>query len=323
MLNFYLPPSSTTLWWLFDFRVEVGCSGFSVGVNCDSCLTGFYPVFTSSGTPNGCQKCDSTCATCGNNGVCLSCENYATQNTVTGACSFPSSYTTYSSSSSYQIVGGSSINTTSSFFSQVYRSQNRQMTMKFTLKNTQSYLMKFQFLFPSSYVDNNAQLTVTIDGQVWNITNLNKNRGTFSDINGGTTQLFTLPYKIDRMGTTVQGSSQMTIQLQGTTIVDEFFLADPVIVQYQCSQNCLDCSFSLTQTVSCRRCEAFFDRQKNCLTCANGFFLLHGQTNRCVKCYSNCKQCHGPSSYQCIECFNRFGLIDYSFHTRCIDSIVN
>ena len=101
MLNFYLLPSSTTNWWLFDFRVEVGCSGFSVGANCDSCLPGFYPLKTSSGSPNGCQKCDPTCATCGINGACLTCENYTTQNKETGACSFPSRFITYSSSSSY------------------------------------------------------------------------------------------------------------------------------------------------------------------------------------------------------------------------------
>lgn len=72
-LNFFLPLGSGTLWWLFDFSVEAGCSGFSVGTFCDTCLTGFYPVTTLAGYPNGCQHCDKACATCGSGGVCLSC----------------------------------------------------------------------------------------------------------------------------------------------------------------------------------------------------------------------------------------------------------
>jgi hypothetical protein len=45
-LELSLPADSNTLWWLMDFRVEAGCSGFSVGSTCGSCLTGFYPALT-------------------------------------------------------------------------------------------------------------------------------------------------------------------------------------------------------------------------------------------------------------------------------------
>ena len=161
----------------------------------------------------------------------------------------------YNTSRSYNVVRGSLINTTSSFFTQIYRSQARQLSIDFTLRNSQSYLLKFYIIFPASYVDNNALIKVIIDGQTWDIAFLNKNRAMLSDINGGTSQLFVLPYKIDRMGSnTVTGSSQIVLQLQGTTIVDEFYLADPVIIQYQCSPNCMNCSFSLTQTVTCQQC---------------------------------------------------------------------
>ena len=45
-LELSLPANSNTLWWLLDVRVEAGCSGFSVGGTCSSCLTGFYPALT-------------------------------------------------------------------------------------------------------------------------------------------------------------------------------------------------------------------------------------------------------------------------------------
>jgi len=63
-LELALPAATSTLWWLMDFRVEVGCSGFSVGSTCSSCLTGFYPLSTLDGYPNGCRHCSFACATC-------------------------------------------------------------------------------------------------------------------------------------------------------------------------------------------------------------------------------------------------------------------
>jgi hypothetical protein len=44
--------------------------------------------------------------------------------------------------------------------------------------------------------------------------------------------------------------------------------------------------------------------------------------NRCVKCYSQCKQCHGPTQYDCTECFNKFVLADLTFNSSCVDAIV-
>ena len=150
------------------------------------------------------------------------------------------------------------------------------------------------------------------------------NKATFTDINNGTEPLYIVPVTINRMGTTVQGQSQVQVQVQGTAITPEFYLADPVIIQYQCNKNCLVCSFSLSQTSTCDRCEAFYSMDKNCLSCANGFFeVVDVVSSRCLKCYSNCKQCQGPSQYDCIACFSNFGLIDYAFHRLCIDKVAS
>ena len=272
MLNMYLPPGSSTLWWLFDFSVEAGCSGFAVGTFCDTCLTGFYPTLTLAGYPNGCNHCDKACATCGDGGVCLSCENYASIDATTGRCAFPSYYSIFNSSRQYQLITGSAVNTSTQFFSSIYRSQGRQVTLGYNLTNSQGYFLKFHIMFPASYVDNGAGISVTIDGQTWNINYLDKNRGLLTDINGGTSRLFVLPYSIDRMGTSVNTSSQITIRVVTASIAAEFYLADPIIVQYQCSSNCLNCGFSLTQTTACSQCKPFYELSTNCIFCANGYY---------------------------------------------------
>jgi len=95
-----------------------------------------------------------------------------------------------------------------------------------------------------------------------------------------------------------------------------------VIVQYQCNSNCLDCGFSLTQTTVCSQCNPFYERETNCIYCANGYFEKADPLHRCVKCYSNCKQCRGPGQYDCTTCFNKFSLTDFTFASLCIDKIV-
>ena len=62
------------------------------------------------------------------------------------------------------MVVGSKVTTTSTFFSQFYSSQNRQLTLSYSLRNDQSYLMKAYVLFPAEYVTKKAVLKVSIDG---------------------------------------------------------------------------------------------------------------------------------------------------------------
>jgi hypothetical protein len=185
LLNLFLPQGSATLWWLFDLRVEAGCSGFSVGSSCDSCLTGFYPSLTLEGYANGCQHCGLACATCGSGGSCLSCDLYATYTSSTQSCSYPSNYIIYNKKANFSLTSGSQLAVTSLFFSHLYKSQDRQISWNFTLKNSQSYLLKIYLLFPKAYIDNGASFLVTIDGKQWTANNLNADRGTLSPVNNG------------------------------------------------------------------------------------------------------------------------------------------
>lgn len=69
------------------------------------------------------------------------------------------------------------MNMSTQFFSNIYRSQARQLTLGYNLVNNQSYFMKMHIIFPAAYVDNGASITISVDGQVWNVNYLNKNRG--------------------------------------------------------------------------------------------------------------------------------------------------
>ncbi len=122
--------------------------------------------------------------------------------------------------------------------------------------------------------------------------------------------------------TKLAANSSLIVQLTSPQ-TDEFYLADITVVQYQCSKNCLDCSFSLAQSSSCKACLPFYRTDTNCLTCANGFFeAVNGSRNRCVKCYANCKQCMGASNFHCLECFSNFEIKDLAFNTPCINQVV-
>ncbi len=109
---------------------------------------------------------------------------------------------------------------TSQFFSQIYGSSNKQLTLGFNLKNNQSYMVKMNILYPKSYVDSGSFFTISIDGKEWNTSNVNANRGTLSNINNGAFQLFTLPFSIDRMGEAVLSSSQIQFKVSGVALVE-------------------------------------------------------------------------------------------------------
>jgi hypothetical protein len=216
MLSFALSPTISTLWWLFDFTVEAGCSGFTVGTACDSCLSSTYPLLTFEGAPDGCHLCDIACATCGTGGACLSCESYAVKDATTGKCAFPSSYSIYNQSSQFQVTAGSAVAASSVFFGRVYQSQARQLGLAFTLKNAQGYLLKMTVLYPGSYADSSANLTITIDNTTTTISSLNKIRATLSAINAGAAQLFMREVVIDRMTATVLAAGEVLVAAVGS-----------------------------------------------------------------------------------------------------------
>ena len=113
---------------------------------------------------------------------------------------------------------GSFVNASSPFFSNIYRSQGRQVSLGYNLTNNQGYFLKLYIIYPAAYVDSGASLQVSIDGQTWNINYLDKNKGFLTDINGGTDRLYVFPYSIDRMGTTVNMTSQVTVRVVTASI---------------------------------------------------------------------------------------------------------
>ena len=144
-------------------------------------------------------------------------------------------------------------------FTQVYQSLNRLLSFNMQLNNNQSYFAKMYLLFPQSYIQNNVNFNISIDGTSWTAANLNNNLATLSTINNAQGLLYVLPFRIDRMGANnCYSNGQMTIQLNTNAVTDEFYLADFTIVQYQCSKNCLQCSFNLAQTTPCSLCGPFY-----------------------------------------------------------------
>lgn len=202
----------------------------------------------------------------------MTCELYATLNATTKTCYYSSNYRIYNSSSSFTTSVGTLLQNTSYAFSQIYRSQNRILNLGLQLVNNQSYLIKFYLLFPESYSQNKTNFIFTIDTTVWNTSNLDYSKATLTDVNNGQMQLFVLPFKIDRMGQTKIGANSKLQVTLSNNQTEEFYLADITIVQYQCSKNCLDCSFNLGQVSTCNACLPFYRVDTNCLICANGFY---------------------------------------------------
>lgn len=75
LLNFYLPASSLTTWYLLGFSAEGGCSGFTVssGGKCSTCLSGYYADTNPDGLLESCNPCDYRCSTCSSSSQCLLC----------------------------------------------------------------------------------------------------------------------------------------------------------------------------------------------------------------------------------------------------------
>ena len=86
-------------------------------------------------------------------------------------------------------------------------------------------------------------------------------------------------------------------------------MANLVVVQYSCGQNCFNCSYSgQGGAATCKQCLPFFSLSSNCKTCANGFYLRSQSV--CVKCYSNCKQCIDSFPTSCTDCLPSFALAE-------------
>lgn len=196
-----------------------------MGQSCSTCLTGFYPLLTFDGYPNGCPHCPYACATCATAG-CLTCEPYATYNATSYSCYYPSSYALYNSTQGYKLVIGTALNNSNSststpMFTQVYKSQNRVITFDMQLVNNQSYFSKMYLVFPISYIENNVNFNITIDGTTWTAANLNNNLATLSNINNAQGLLYVLPFRIDRMGANdCYSNGQIKIQLNTNSVTD-------------------------------------------------------------------------------------------------------
>lgn len=158
------------------------------------------------------------CATCSSGNICLSCEKYASFDSSSQKCSYPKNYAVYNKSDSFKSIVGSRVNVSSLFFSNIYRSQNKQLTLDFSLKNNQSYFLKLYFLYPQSYIDNSATFELELDRQSWQAANLNANRPTLSSLNSGSQQLFLIPFTLDKMGDSAQASSTLSVRALPSTL---------------------------------------------------------------------------------------------------------
>ena len=175
----------------------------------------------------------------------MSCEKEAIYDSNTQTCSYPSFYEIYNKKDQYQVVSGSLVDATSHFFSRIYKSQNKELSFSMDLKNNQSYLLKFNILVPVSYVDTNTKIRISTDGLEWTVEHFDRNKATLTSINKGERKLYILSYSVNRFGQRNIGTSQVILfQTVGTAVGEEFYLVDPIMIQYQCNSNCLDCIFA-------------------------------------------------------------------------------
>lgn len=179
-------------------------------------------------------------------------------------------------------------------FSSVASSQAQSLNLGLELSNNQSYLIKFYLLYSLNYAQNLNQLSITVNGQPYtSYSTLDTLTSTLlQEGNNAAAQLYATAIKIDLIGKPCKAN--FSIGFKGSSQAnEEFFVANMVLVQYSCGENCLTCMFSTSQISTCTQCMPFFSLAQNCKTCANGFYLR--DSSICVKCYSNCKQCIGPA----------------------------
>jgi hypothetical protein len=179
LLTFNVPNGSPTQWYISNFRAEAGCSGFTVGSACDVCLAGFYSAYTLDDFNNGCIPCPIVCATCTNQGKCLSCSNYTTS--TTNGCLYPSTYGIYYFEDGFTHTGN--YTQQQSPFNHSVQSINKTVSISLQLSTNQSYLVKFYLLYPKDYSKTN--FTLTVNGLPWNSTASPTDKSTLSSLNGG------------------------------------------------------------------------------------------------------------------------------------------
>ncbi len=77
-----------------NFSLKTGCRGYVVNSkktgasNCDTCLSGFYPVYSLYNDLEECLRCDTRCQTCTGPTTCLTCTANTNFNSITKMCEF-------------------------------------------------------------------------------------------------------------------------------------------------------------------------------------------------------------------------------------------
>ena len=89
------------------------------------------------------------------------------------------------------------------------------------------------------------------------------------------------------------------------------------VCQY-CYQDCFDCSsYGENQCLSCKSPKYFDGLQFSCVENCSGSQYGNYQNSRCSQCHSDCIQCFGPDSNNCLSCMSGKYLLD-SFN-ECVD----
>lgn len=104
---------------------------------------------------------------------------------------------------------------------------------------------------------------------------------------------------------------------------DSFAIEMPFRKCAVCSENCKQCIGSIS-SYNCDECKSgFFLFESKCLVKCPDFYYSNLLSNKCEKCYMNCKTCRNSNNNQCSSCEDGFYLSNaeckscHSFCTTC------
>ena len=100
-------------------------------------------------------------------------------------------------------------------------------------------------------------MTISVNGLPFQTLNsLGIEAGTLHLANNGQSQLYARQVTMDYMSQA--GFTDFTLLIAATSTVGEFYVADLVVVQYACIENCAVCQFNAQQATTCLQCEPFY-----------------------------------------------------------------
>ncbi len=77
-------------------------------------------------------------------------------------------------------------------------------------------------------------------------------------------------------------------------------------------ENCTKCNGSYLEIPDCHRClqNKYLINQNECVDqCPLDVYYSDHQKNQCLLCHENCRSCFGPSSKECILCYDESFLL--------------